>query len=753
MLSLLFRDPQCEAYLKMQRFIRRILIWCCLAISGILPYGCSPGEPEPVSLWESYRSLNSCPELEVKHPFDKAVFPSEVPSPQIIWDESAQGCNRWIASVTTEFGEVLFLGHAPRSGFHLPEKEWGIIRREAGEDWVKLTVIGFDFEDPEKLRAAGEVSFRFSRDPVGAPLFYREVNLPFIEAVKDPSRIRWRFGGVDSNAAPPVVLENLPVCGNCHSFSADGRIMGMDVDYANDKGSYAVTEVSSDVELTSENVFSWSESNPGSDEKTFGLLSQVSPDGRYVISTVRDRSVFVPRDELAFSQLFFPLKGILAVYDRERDVFFNLPGADDPRYVQSNPSWSPDGNYIVFARSDAYELQTLDDRGQVLLTQDDCAEFLAEGKEFKFDLYRIPFNEGRGGEPQPLEGASGNGLSNYFAKYSPDGDWIVFCQSASFMLLQPDSKLMIIPAKGGEPREMACNTSRMNSWHTWSPNGRWLAFSSKAFSPYTQLMIAHVDENGTSAPAVLMDRLTSRGRAANIPEFVNTDPTAVVRIAADFIDDESIYRAGLEYARAGDFENAERMYRKALQMNSSHKSAHVMLGAILGERGEYEEAIKHFNDAISIDPKLIEAYNNLGYIYMWKGDSEAAFGSFIRAVSINPRMVEAHIGIGVLRFETGEYGLAEKRFRTALGIRENSMAARVGLAKALRYQGKFEEALSVAVGAVRSDPRDIEALLESAEALLELDRSAEALIHFNRVLALDPGNAQAMQGVRRIRGG
>jgi len=735
-MSLLLRDPECEAYLKMQRFIRRISIWCCLAISGILPYGCSPGEPEPVSLWESYRSLNSCPELDVKHPFDKAVFPSEVPSPQIIWDESAQGCNRWIASVTTESGEVLFLDHAPRSGFHLPEKEWGIIRREAGENRVQLTIIGFDVEDPERIRAAGEVSFRFSRDPVGAPLFYREVNLPFIEAVKDPSRIRWRFGGVDSNAAPPVVLENLPVCGNCHSFSADGRIMGMDVDYANDKGSYAVTEVSSDVELTSENVFSWSESNPGSDEKTFGLLSQVSPDGRYVISTVRDRSVFVPRDELAFSQLFFPLKGILAVYDRERDVFFNLPGADDPRYVQSNPSWSPDGNYIVFARSDAYELQTLDDRGQVLLTQEDCAEFLAEGKEFKFDLYRIPFN-----------------LSNYFAKYSPDGNWIVFCQSASFMLLQPDSKLMIIPAKGGEPREMACNTSRMNSWHTWSPNGRWLAFSSKAFSPYTQLMIAHVDENGTSAPAVLMDRLTSRGRAANIPEFVNTDPTAVVRIAADFIDDESIYRAGLEYARAGDFENAERMYRKALKMNSSHKSAHVMLGAILGERGEYEEAVKHFNDAISIDPKLIEAYNNLGYIYMWKGDSEAAFGSFIRAVSINPRMVEAHIGIGVLRFETGEYGLAEKRFRTALGIRENSMAARVGLAKALRYQGKFEEALSVAVGAVRSDPRDIEALLESAEALLELNRSEEALIHFNRVLAVDPGNAQAMQGVRRIRGG
>jgi hypothetical protein len=38
-----------------------------------------------------------------------------------------------------------------------------------------------------------------------------------------------------------------------------------------------------------------------------------------------------------------------------------------------------------------------------------------------FDLYRIDFNHGRGGVPEPLEGASNNGMSNYFARYSPDG--------------------------------------------------------------------------------------------------------------------------------------------------------------------------------------------------------------------------------------------------------------------------------------------------------------------------------------------
>jgi len=32
----------------------------------------------------------------------------------------------------------------------------------------------------------------------------------------------------------------------------------------------------------------------------------------------------------------------------------------------------------------------------------------------------------------------------------------------------------------------------MNSWHSWSPNGRWLVFSTKVFSPYTQLALAQV---------------------------------------------------------------------------------------------------------------------------------------------------------------------------------------------------------------------------------------------------------------------
>jgi hypothetical protein len=87
----------------------------------------------------------------------------------------------------------------------------------------------------------------------------------------------------------------------------------------------------------------------------------------------------------------------------------------------------------------------------------------------------------------------------------------------------------------------------MNSWHSWSPNSRWLVFSSKANGPYTQLWLAHVDENGEDAPAVVLDRLTAPDRAANIPEFVNARPGAIKAIHQEFLNAGSFMRAGGEF--------------------------------------------------------------------------------------------------------------------------------------------------------------------------------------------------------------
>ena len=157
----------------------------------------------------------------------------------------------------------------------------------------------------------------------------------------------------------------------------------------------------------------------------------------------------------------------------------------------------------------------------------------------QYDLYRVPFDDGRGGTAEPLPGASKNGSSNYFARFSPDGRWIVFCKAGSMMLNRPDSEMFIVPAEGGTPRRLRGNApGRMNSWHSFSPNGRWLVYASKAAGPMTQMWLTHIDSDGNDSIPVMLDGFVSPDRAANLPEFVNIAPDRLQRIViADEIRD------------------------------------------------------------------------------------------------------------------------------------------------------------------------------------------------------------------------
>jgi tetratricopeptide (TPR) repeat protein len=499
------------------------------------------------------------------------------------------------------------------------------------------------------------------------------------------------------------------------------------VDYANSKGSYVITHTAENMLLATSDIITWDDYKREDGELTFGLLSQVSPDGRAVISTVKDRSVFVPKPDLAFSQLFFPIKGILAVYKRQTRTFQALHGADDPQYVQSNPVWSPDGKFIVFARATAYHLRKESTQGAVLLSPEECQEFLSDQKSFQFDLYRIPYNEGQGGRAEKLEGACEDGFSNYFPKYSPDGKWIVFCKAKNYMLLQPDSELYIIPATGGHARRLRCNTRRMNSWHSWSPNGRWLVFSSKANSPYTQLFLTHIDEEGNSTPPVVLDRLTVRDRAANIPEFVNLTAMAIQRIGEHFLDDYSFERAGNEFYKAGDSDHAIQQYRKALELNPANANAHQRLGFLLYVvKRQSQEAIQHSREALRLEPNNALARCDLGDALLREGKLDEAVEHLEQALGVVIISPEARYQPQAIRFNLAQAYLSQGKFQAGAGQ----------LAAALQAAPDFAEAHYLLALALASQGQ-IETVVQHYTKAVTLKPELDTSVNLHDLLALN----------------
>ena len=112
------------------------------------------------------------------------------------------------------------------------------------------------------------------------------------------------------------------------------------------------------------NIVKWSTfQGPLGGNLRIGFMSQVSPDGKYVLTTINDprstestnhRSDIIDRYyymnflDYRFLQVFYPTRGILAWYSRDTGHLTPLPGADDDRYLQAGGVWSPDGKYIVF---------------------------------------------------------------------------------------------------------------------------------------------------------------------------------------------------------------------------------------------------------------------------------------------------------------------------------------------------------------------------------------------------------------------
>lgn len=554
----------------------RALVCIGIFATVLVAVGVSPMALRRLGVQDFSASAHAVPDapralspISIDYPENGSIFPPGITPPTFLWRDAAG--TSWTIDVT--FADKSAPIHAVSKGEHMklgaidpdcvadsnkPPKltlrqaatwtwtpdaaTWSQIQAHSVQRAANVVITGY--RDGKVAYSQSNIQFTTSQDPVGAPIFYRDVPLmpsAGVNGVVSPLAptaiplIHWRLRDIRQPESR-TVLKDMPTCGNCHSFSADGKTFGMDIDGpANDKGLYAVVPVAKHMVIQSKDMVHWN-TDGRIGQTRVGFMSQVSPDGRYVVSTFAGPDLKLPDSyyvknflDYRFLQVFYPTRGILAWYSRATGLRNPLPGADDPKYVQTDGVWSPDGKYIVFARAEARAPRNPD--------QPPATHALdANETQIKYDLYRIPFNDGKGGVPEPIAGASGNGMSNNFPKVSPDGKWIVFVQCKNGQLMRPDSQLYIVPFEGGTPRRMRANTSLMNSWHSFSPNGRWLVFSSKARSPYTQMYLTHIDANGNDSPAILIDNATAANRAVNIPEFANIEGNEIEDIQVHVAD-------------------------------------------------------------------------------------------------------------------------------------------------------------------------------------------------------------------------
>lgn len=239
------------------------------------------------------------------------------------------------------------------------------------------------------------------------------------------------------------------------------------------------------------------------------------------------------------------LESALAYFRVDACQSKRVPGAADAQQLATYPAWSPDGRYLYYCRAP-------------LLWTDREASPPERYAEVRYDLLRIAYDldADRWGVPEMILSSQETGLSILLPRLSPDGRCLLFCMCryGCFPAFQPTSDLYLLDLEQGRHAKLAINSEFSESWHSWSSNSRWIAFSSKrGDGTFTRCYLSFVDQAGqahkpfvvplsdpeaydsllttTSVPELLASPVSIS--AADLARAAQTQPTVAVDMPQD----------------------------------------------------------------------------------------------------------------------------------------------------------------------------------------------------------------------------
>jgi hypothetical protein len=196
------------------------------------------------------------------------------------------------------------------------------------------------------------------------------------------------------------------------------------------------------------------------------------------------------------------LDSLLAYYLVDSKTIKTSPQFSNKERLETYPTWSPDGRYLYFCSA------------PILWSQQDTVP-QENYDDVKYDLVRVSYDIDRDewGELETVLSAKDTGLTILLPRISPDGRWLLFCmcEYGSFPVYYDSSDLYLIDLKAfdqtgrAEPGRLNINSDKSESWHSWSGNSRWIAFSSKRKSGvFTRTYLSYVDDSGRAYKPLLL---------------------------------------------------------------------------------------------------------------------------------------------------------------------------------------------------------------------------------------------------------
>jgi superkiller protein 3 len=221
------------------------------------------------------------------------------------------------------------------------------------------------------------------------------------------------------------------------------------------------------------------------------------------------------------------------------------------------------------------------------------------------------------------------------------------------------------------------------------------------------------------------ERAIEEGAAARVARHYAKAEDAYLRARSlKTKDSRAVYGLGNLYSDQQRWEEAERAYRTAINIEPNAPEAYVALSFVLTQpiiggnlASRYTEAEKHARRAIKIDPKNASAYDQLGVALELRGVvSQDTQNAYRKAIELEPKFALAYAHLGRLLRKIGSADESIAAYHSAIEFSTDAPTM-ILVADVMQSQQKYRESEHLLRRALKKDEGNPTALLLLGRAL------------------------------------
>ena len=264
---------------------------------------------------------------------------------------------------------------------------------------------------------------------------------------------------------------------------------------------------------------------------------------------------------------------------------------------------------------------------------------------------------------------------------------------------------------------------------------------------------------------ILYHKLGNREKALDhLRESVNHEPedATFLKNLADFY-----------YSEMADVKSALKYYQKILDVNPDDIEALIISGHIAVSEHRFDDARGYYNKVLDVEPWNDDALKYLERLddytgfssdamqaealyqrskdFVNTGDENAAIKELEKLVTIKPDFAVAYNDLGVLNYNQGQKEKSLEFYKKASRLEPDNIIFQKNLADFYYVEmGRVEAALEIYAKVLSEEPADVDCLMAAGHICESLGRTDDAVVFYDRVLDIEPWNAQASEQFERL---